>query len=829
MMASNPGSKTTKLEMAFILVIVWWVAATAVFAILNRSVELGPVGYDQAKHPYSNHLVINEVELSPSSGSQWVELYNPYISTISLQDMIIVFNVVGGEDRVPLDDYSSVPSHGFLKIKLTNLATSGSTITLLEEGGLQVDQVSPQVNDDRSTLSWQRFPDGGEQFSFRPATPGRSNGDNTWIFWLALFAVFSAPVAGLFMAGRKRYRLLTVGLCKWSREGPGAAQRTAKMESKMEKKRLARSQKSLVFLNWDASPGELEYIGLWLAILSLFGLILVCASIVVSPSLTALTVDFGTLIKVVLPLAALLPLVLYFYTINLPVDRAKLYRARAMGRMGEAIYYMTISMSLNPAIEKAVAFAAENLDPPLSDGLRSVLWRVHTRKFDTVEASLLAFADEWGEWNEDFKRALYAIVAAQGERTKEGMRFALQRANDIILEGTKSKLQTYAAKLSGPTMVLFAMGILLPLILGSMLPMAALGGLQLSLVEAILLMNVLFPSITFFYASRILRNRPEALTISIAKSHKGAARSFVNILLAAMVGVLLAGLLVFLKFITNPKNPQLDLVFGVAMVCGLVGGFGAYLLFLERERVKIRKQIQDLEDSFPDAVYQLGSLTGEGIPLEIALKKVADSVQKGSITKELRRWAYSMTVKRLPPEEVLFGPDGLLNDHPSRIVRSTMRMVAGSVQKDPSTAGRTIIGISGYLRDLKQVEHDVRTALLNTVSMMQNTALFFAPLVLAISIALYKILQQSLSGISVSAKTQLMNLTLGGGTSISLSDFSLVMGIYLALTALTISHFSSGIMSGDDPVERRHTIGQILPISMAVFGIVFVFSLTLFR
>jgi len=224
----------------------------------------------------------------------------------------------------------------------------------------------------------------------------------------------------------------------------------------------------------------------------------------------------------------------------------------------------------------------------------------------------------------------------------------------------------------------------------------------------------------------------------------------------------------------------------------------------------------------------LGSLLGEGIPIEVALKRVADSVQKGTITDELHKWAYTMTIRRLPPEEALFGPNGVLKDHPSRIVRSTMRMVVGSVQKDPSTSGRTIIGISGYLRDLKQVEHEVRTALSNTISMMLNTALFFAPLVLGISVALYNILQSTLSGINISSSSSMGSFMLGGGSSVTLGVFSLVMGVYLALTATIISYFSAGIMNGSDPIERNYTIGQVLPIAMTVFGMVFVLSLTLF-
>jgi len=78
------------------------------------------------------------------------------------------------------------------------------------------------------------------------------------------------------------------------------------------------------------------------------------------------------------------------------------------------------------------------------------------------------------------------------------------------LESIKTKMEQYARNLSQPTVVLFYLGVLLPLILIIVLPIgSAFSGQGLAQpVPLILIYNVLIPAATLFFALNVLRNRP---------------------------------------------------------------------------------------------------------------------------------------------------------------------------------------------------------------------------------------------------------------------------------------------------------------------------------
>ena len=101
-------------------------------------------------------------------------------------------------------------------------------------------------------------------------------------------------------------------------------------------------------------------------------------------------------------------------------------------------------------------------------------YRLEIKTRSGIEEAFREFAYEWGYWNEDFKRSLYAIKSSTLERTTDGLNRALDKANDIILNGTRRQIEKFAASLSGPTTILFALGILLPMVIGAMLPMMSI-------------------------------------------------------------------------------------------------------------------------------------------------------------------------------------------------------------------------------------------------------------------------------------------------------------------------------------------------------------------
>lgn len=515
------------------------------------------------------------------------------------------------------------------------------------------------------------------------------------------------------------------------------------------------------------------------------------------------------------------PLLVFGIVVSYPEILANRVKTKSLGRSPEAVNYLVMSMRLSPSLSKSVAFAAESTDEPISSGLKKVLWDIYMRKYDNIEESFLAFAYEWGEWNEDFKRALYAIRSSTLERSDEGRARILDKASEIILEGTKRRIEGFASSLQAPTTVLFALGILLPMIIGAMLPLMALQvptGTSFettttqpapdigSAIGIVLLMDVLFPGIAFIYAYHILGKRPGTATPPKVKSklstREGRTITSITVLLGVGFGLLgipyLRGYLGVFGSVLGP----------VPIVLGIGFAIGYYCKATSKFQKRRRDEIKKMEEEFPDALFKLGSRIAEGEPLETALRKVADSMKGAAIAELFEKISYTIQVTRSTPQQAMFGKDfGVLRDLSSRTIRAAMKTVVESCKKDASTAGALIINVSYYLRDMKKMEHDIKTNLKQTVEMMKSTGILFAPLVMGITASLYVLLSSEFSN-------------LPGSTQLLSNDaFFLIIGIYLVLMVMVTIYFSVGIEHGEDRIELKHAIGNAVPIAVIVYAL----------
>ncbi|UCF08835.1 MAG: hypothetical protein JSW28_03860, partial [Thermoplasmata archaeon] len=428
----------------------------------------------------------------------------------------------------------------------------------------------------------------------------------------------------------------------------------------------------------------------------------------------------GEILMFVVPSVVVIPLFVLGFFSSYPEILASRVKAKSLGRTPEAINYMVMSMRLSPSLNRAIEFAAENTEEPLASGLKKVFWDIYMRKYDSIEEAFLGFAYDWGEWNDDLKRSLYAIRSATLEPTDEGLNRSLDKATDIILTGTKTKIEDFVHSLSGPTMILFTVGILLPMVIGAMLPMMALGSLDVSFLAnyepgtttteptgpdntplIVFLMDIVFPVATLGYAYHILGKRPGTTSPPKVESRltKNEKTSIIMISLIIAIGLAI--------FAFGPVNEQLGdfgrIIGSLPLLWGIGFGLAYYCRATSAWQKKRRDEIIQMEKEFPDALFQLGSRIAEGDPLEIAFRKTSVTM-KGTLIGDLfRRIAYTLQLSKTTLEKALFGDIGILNKLPSRTIRATMKTVVEVEKKDPTTAGQTIVGICTYLRDMKKV------------------------------------------------------------------------------------------------------------------------------
>ncbi len=556
----------------------------------------------------------------------------------------------------------------------------------------------------------------------------------------------------------------------------------------------------------------------------------VCFLVVMDLDESVKEADLFPAIIIVIIACTVGPLFILMFLANYPKTAAQRVKIQSLGRMPEVINYLVMSMRLSPSLNKAIAFAAENVEEPMGSALKKVLWDVYMRKYDSIEEAFLGFAYDWGSWNDDFKRALYAVRSSELEKSKEGIDRGLEKASDIILSGTKRRMDLFVGSLSTPTFVLFAIGILMPMIIGAMLPMMSMGGMTMKIYQVVALMNIVFPMAALGYSFMILGKRPGTSTPPRIKSRlSGLQRKSIGTTALMMAGALFAVGFISTVMMPNSDDPlvvQAKMLGSLPYVWAIGFPLSYYCLLTSRDQKKRRDEIKQMEDEFPDALFQLGSRIAEGLPLESALEKTSETMKGTLVADIFRRTAYILQITRTTLEEALFGSMGVLREHPSRAIKATMKTVTETVKKDAITAGATIIGISNYLRDMTKVDHDIRTQLSSVMDMMKTTASMFGPIVMGITSALFVILKNAMSQINLTGAGGAGGMFGGTATGkiemIDPSQFAFVMGLYLLMIVVIITYFTAGITHGEDWLERKYLIGTSMPVALTIYSLALV-------
>ncbi|MFP4607967.1 MAG: hypothetical protein ACLFNY_00115 [Candidatus Aenigmatarchaeota archaeon] len=583
-------------------------------------------------------------------------------------------------------------------------------------------------------------------------------------------------------------------------------------DHEIEKEKLEKDEfkSSIKFAQIDAEPFEVRYLAYFV------GMIVFLISLVAS-LYTLFFTDIPFLFKLTtLMPVIILPILAIALVMNIPNYMAKRRRAKSIGRMPEAINYMVMAMSLTPNLSRAIEYAADSVEEPLSSELRRIIWDVEMRKHTKIEDSLIAFADEWGKWSEEFRRSLYTLRNAAHKETQEEVTASLEKANDIAVKGTENKMRNFAESLTVPAMSLFSLGSILPLLLAALLPVLAIGETAAELI--IFVLNVVIPLGFLIYSIHILGYRP-TMRAPLSLSDLLTDREKYAVI-GASLGV--GGTLVFLGFYLRPDHSYL---ISLLPLWGIAAAITIYCFFTSYFPYKQRDNILEMENNFPNALFHLGGYISRGDPPERAFEKVSESIHSSSISVLFEKISYSLHVTRKSLSDVLFGRGGVLEKNPSQMIKATTTMISRAIKKDPETAGDTLVRISGYLTELQNIEEEMKSRLTEITGMMKVTAQFIAPLVMGVTAVLYVILSNYFAQIELEGPLAGMaGRIIGEEVPIAGFTFSMVVGIYLITLVLLTVYFTVGIESGEDWASRKMNVVRILPVSMLLYTISLLFT-----
>jgi competence protein ComEC len=126
----------------------------------------------QAYATTSNQILINEVELNPEgtdTGTETVELYNPSNAGIDVGGWTIS-STAGRTATVVINEGITIPPKGYLIVGRDSqqqwLDNSGEGIHLRNNLGILMDSAGPFSDQDNDDSTWQRSPDGQDNWVF---------------------------------------------------------------------------------------------------------------------------------------------------------------------------------------------------------------------------------------------------------------------------------------------------------------------------------------------------------------------------------------------------------------------------------------------------------------------------------------------------------------------------------------------------------------------------------------------------------------------------------------------------------------------------------------
>ncbi len=485
--------------------------------------------------------------------------------------------------------------------------------------------------------------------------------------------------------------------------------------------------------------GFAVFVGALFIILGLFVVIL--SFVIGSFSFSSL---FLALLLIIVGAAVISPLS------KLPSYIANRWRLKSSNQMVLCILYIVMYMRHTSNLEHAIKFAAEHVGNPLALDLRKIFWDVETRRHNTIRESLDSYLEKWKDTNQEFVQSFHLIEGSLVEPSEKRRVELLDKALDVMLEGTYDKMLNFAHNLHSPITTLHMLGVILPILGLVMFPLIGsfMGG-SIKWYHIMVLYNILLPLMVFFVGLNILTKRPTGYSESYLMDEgmrKDKGLVFVSFFLA-FIFIVMGFMPVILHSIGyqdftfmggNFLGYQCDgkcgpfglgsLLMSFLVPLGLALSFGMYYKTRTKGLIEIRKKTKRLEKEFAGSLFQLGNRVGDGIPLELAFEDVAKSL-KGTDTGNLFKLV-SMNIRRggMGVKEAIFDSErGALKFFPSAVIEGGMKVLIESAKKGPQVVARSLISVSQYMERIHRVNMRLKDLLAEIISSMKSQISFMAP------------------------------------------------------------------------------------------------------
>ncbi len=442
----------------------------------------------------------------------------------------------------------------------------------------------------------------------------------------------------------------------------------------------------------------------------------------------------------------------------------------------EVVGIMALTLGNGGSLDTAIRNVADSSLTESSTLFKPVVYDADTRLRPDMRASVNDMLSDLPEEASKYAMAVRMMISASDAKDGAERERLMDESRGISLEGLKEAGKSYSSSLNAPCMAIFSIGIMIPMVLMSVLPMLGLSGLfGSSVVDAGALTAVTLVLIPAAVACVMLSIRSRNPFMSLSRQQLKPT-DVMPMAMAIPFYLILTGwgLSEYLAYCIAAAASSL-----ITLAC------------MNRDVLNGRATRKQSE-LLTEAVFDMGNYLQSGMPFEESFRSsvaprcpdVGDRfVRRSRLCRGDMESAVRGSVSKVSPR---------LADIYCEIYRASL--------KDIRESGRLAITLGRQVMDQDSVRRGIRNDLRGMTETMSGTAAVFAPLVLGLSITIL----EPLSRISADVDSD--------GTA-------LVLSVYLtelaALIACTVSflHGESGIQG------IFHRFLTLLPVGLCVFVI----------
>ncbi|MCL1978798.1 MAG: hypothetical protein FWG60_01385 [Methanomassiliicoccaceae archaeon] len=436
---------------------------------------------------------------------------------------------------------------------------------------------------------------------------------------------------------------------------------------------------------------------------------------------------------------------------------------------------MSATIERGGSIDSAVRDVAKNGPERSASLFRAIVVRADTRHIPDISFGLSELLSSLPAEAAAYRRSLHMVMAAAASSDQSERKRMLADASDISINGLKEIGESYSSSLNIPCMMIFGLGIMVPMVLMSILPMLSLGGVfggsSISAAPIILVTLVFIPAIIISLILSVKEKNP-----FMRPSSNMDIRYILPVLSAipiALLAIMITG------------DIQMSLT-----AAALVSGAAALVYAIPHvSSEKIREKQEML---LQDSLFELGNrlIAGENYETSI-VRAIGARAECSCVADSVNR---EMGICRGDAYSAIKTSIGKISVRLSDVFCDVYRCSL----KDARDAGRLAVSVGRQIQDQDSVRKGIRNKLKSMTDMMTGTAAVFAPLVLGMSVSMLGPISRVMDGVDM------------GGTSAILS-------VYLVELCILMAVLTSFLNGKVDIRDITYRLGMMLPISMIMF------------